>query len=85
MGGAAQGQARPALAADRYPLGLMGRRNTDGDLFVSRLVNCPQADFATAVEEIKKLGMGPILGSDAEELLCKMEQVTGTVLRADKE
>jgi hypothetical protein len=63
----------------------MGRRNTDGDLFVSRLVNCPQADFATAVEEIKKLGMGPILGSDAEELLCKMEQVTGTVLRADKE
>jgi hypothetical protein len=63
----------------------MRRRNTDGDLFVSRLVNCPQADFATAVEEIKKLGMGPIQGSDAEELLCKIEQVTGTILRADKE
>jgi hypothetical protein len=62
----------------------MGRRNTDGDLFVSKLVNCPQADFATAVQEIKEMGMGLVLGSDAEELLGKMEQVTGTVLRADK-
>jgi hypothetical protein len=73
-----------ALTADRYPHGVLGRRNTAGDLFVSRLVNCPQADFATAVQEIKEMGMGLVLGSDAEELLGKMEQVTGTVLRADK-
>jgi hypothetical protein len=72
-----------ALTADRYPHGVLGRRNTAGDLFVSRLVNCPQADFATAVQEIKEMGMGLVLGSDAEELLGKMEQVTGTVLRPD--
>jgi len=79
-----EGSVFIAITADRYPIGLMGRRNTDGDLFVSKLVNCPQADFATAVQEIKEMGMGLVLGSDAEELLGKMEQVTGTVLRADK-
>jgi hypothetical protein len=67
-----------ALTADRYPSGLMGRRNTDGDLFVSSLVNCPQADFAEAVEEIKGMGADLILGSEAEELLWKMEQVTAS-------
>ena len=78
-----EGSVFIAITADRYPIGLMGRRNTDGDLFVSKLVNCPQADFVTAVEEIKEMGMGLVLGSDAEELLRKMEQVTGTVLRPD--
>ena len=73
-----EGSVFIALTADRYPMGLMGRRNTDGDLFVSKLVNCPQVDFDTAVQEIKEMGMGLILGSDAEELLCKMEQVTET-------
>ena len=56
-----EGSVFIALTADRYPHGVLGRRNTDGDLFVSRLVNCPQADFATAVEEIKEMGMGLIL------------------------
>jgi hypothetical protein len=78
-----EGSVFIAITADRYPIGLMGRRNTDGDLFVSKLVNCPQADFVTAVEEIKEMGIGIILGPDAEELLRKMEQVTGTVLRPD--
>jgi hypothetical protein len=73
-----EGSVFIALTADRYPMGLMGRRNTDGDLFVSKLVNCPQVDFDTAVQEIKEMGLGLILGSDAEELLCKMEQVTET-------
>jgi hypothetical protein len=73
-----EGSVFVALTADRYPMGLMGRRNTDGDLFVSKLVNCPQVDFDTAVQESKEMGMGLILGSDAEELLCKMEQVTET-------
>jgi hypothetical protein len=58
-----------ALTADRYPTGLLGRRNTDGDVFVSKLVNCPQADFGAAVEEIKETGADLILGSEAEELL----------------
>jgi hypothetical protein len=62
----------------------MGRRNADGDLFVSKLVNCPQANFAAAVEEITERGIGLILGSDAEDLLEKIEQVIGTVLRTDK-
>jgi hypothetical protein len=79
-----EGSVFIALTADCYPIGLMGRRNTDGDLFVSKLVNCPQADFAAAVEEIKETGADLILGSDAEELLWKMEQVIETVLRTDK-
>ncbi len=80
-----EGNVFIALTADRYPMGLMGRRNSHGDLFVSKLVTCPQADFATAVDEIKEMGAGLILGSDAEELLGKMEQVTGTMRRRDKE
>ena len=72
-----EGRVFIALTADRYPIGLMGRRNTDGDLFVSKLVNCPQADFAAAVEEIKEMKPDLILGSDAEELLYKMDQMKG--------
>jgi hypothetical protein len=72
-----------AITADRYPMGLMGRRDTKGHLFVSKLVNCPQADFATAVEEIKEMGVGLILGPEAEDLLYKMEQATGNELRPD--
>jgi hypothetical protein len=79
-----EGRVFIALTADRYPVGLMGRRNADGDLFVSKLVNCPQANFAAAVEDITQKGIDLILGSDAEDLLGKMEQVIGTVLRTDK-
>jgi len=70
-----------ALTPDHYPVGLMGRRK-DGDLFVSELFNCSWPDFVAAVEEIKEAGFDLILGPEAEELLSKMEQVSGTVLRA---
>jgi hypothetical protein len=30
-----------ALSAERYPIGVMGRRNAVGDLFVSRMVASP--------------------------------------------
>src|SRR5262249_22646836 len=73
-----------ALSADRYPIGVMGRRNTSGDLFVSRIVVCPSTDFSSAVDEIKKRGSELILGSEAKELLSKMEQVEGVVPRIDK-
>jgi hypothetical protein len=73
-----------ALSADRYPFGVMGRRNAAGDLFVSRIINLPQADFATAVESVKRFGAELILGSEAKELLCKMEQVTGVLPRIDR-
>ena len=66
-----------ALSADRYPIGVMGRRNAAGDLFVSRAVAFRQDDFATAVDNIKQSAAELILGSEAEELLCKMEQVKG--------
>jgi hypothetical protein len=67
-----------ALSADRYPVGLVGRRNAVGDLFVSEIIGFRQADFATAVEYIKQSGVEVVLGSEAKELLCKMEQVTRT-------
>jgi hypothetical protein len=79
-----EGSVFIALSVERYPIGIMGRRNTNGDLFVSGLVDFPEPDFDTAVEKIKEAGVDMILGSDAEELLCKMEQLTGTVLRTDK-
>jgi hypothetical protein len=79
-----EGRVFIALSAERHPIGIMGRRNTNGDLFVSGLVDFPEPDFDTAVEKIKEAGVDMILGSDAEELLCKMEHVTGTVLRTDK-
>jgi hypothetical protein len=79
-----EGHVFIALSADRYPLGVMGRRNTDGDLFVSRIVSFPDGDFVTAVDKIKQSGVELIVGSEAKELLCKMEQVKGVAPRADK-
>ena len=76
-----EGRVFIALSADRYPIGVMGRRNTSGDLFVSRIVVCPSTDFSSAVDEIKKRGFELILGSEAKELLSKMEQVKGIALR----
>jgi hypothetical protein len=70
-----EGRVFIALSADRYPIGVMGRRNADGDLFVSRIVVVPESDFATAVDKIRQRGAELILGSEATELLCKMEQV----------
>jgi hypothetical protein len=79
-----EGHVFIALAADRYPRGVMGRRNAVGDLFVSRVVALPQDDFATAVDNIKQSGAELILGSEAKELLCKMDQVKGVAPRPDK-
>jgi hypothetical protein len=79
-----EGHVFVALSGDRYPFGVMGRRNAVGDLFVSRIVNLPQADFATAVESVKQFGAELILGSEAKELLCKLEQVTGVLPRIDR-
>jgi hypothetical protein len=76
-----EGRVFIALSADRYPIGVMGRRNTSGDLFVSRIVVCPSTDFSSAVDEIKKRGFNLILGSEAKELLSKMEQVKGIAPR----
>jgi hypothetical protein len=70
-----EGQVFIALSADRYPIGVMGRRNAVGDLFVSRVVAFPDGDFATAIDEIKQSGVELIVGSEAKELLCKLEQV----------
>jgi hypothetical protein len=79
-----EGRVFVALSADRYPIGVMGRRrNAVGDLFVSRMVACPQDDFAAAVDSIKQRGIALILGSEAKELICKMEQVKGIAPRAD--
>jgi hypothetical protein len=79
-----EGHVFIALSAGYYPNGVMGRRNTVGDLFVSRVVSLPYGDFAAAVDNIKQSGAELILGSEANELLCKMEQVTGLALRTDK-
>src|SRR6516165_8248740 len=62
----------------------MGRRNAVGDLFVSKMVSFPDDHFATAVDKIKQSGAELILGSDAKDLTCKMEQVKGVAPRADK-
>jgi hypothetical protein len=79
-----EGHVFIALSADRYPIGVMGRRNAVGDLFVSRVVTFPHRDFAIAIDDIKQSGVELILGSEANELLCKMEQVKGVAPRADK-
>jgi hypothetical protein len=79
-----EGHVFIALSADRYPIGVMGRRNAVGDLFVSRVVTFPHRDFAIAIDDIKQSGVELILGSEAKELLCKMEQVKGVAPRADK-
>src|SRR5215510_6183142 len=76
-----EGRVFIALSADRYPICVMGRRNTSGDLFVSSVVVCPSTDFSSAVDEIKKRGVELILGSEAKELLSKMEQVKGIAPR----
>jgi hypothetical protein len=79
-----EGHVFIALSTDRYPIGVMGRRNADGDLFVSRMVSFPDRDFASAVDKIKQTGVGLIIGSEAKELICKMEQVKGVAPRPDK-
>jgi hypothetical protein len=78
-----EGRVFFALSAERYPVGVMGRRNAVGDLFVSRIVFFPHGDFATAIDEIEQSGVDLIVGSEAKELLCKMEQVKGVAQRAD--
>jgi hypothetical protein len=70
-----EGHVFIALSADRYPIGVMGRRNAVGDLFVSRVVAFRQGDFATALDDIKQRGVELILGPEAKELLDKLEQV----------
>jgi len=47
------------------------------------MVACREGDFAAAVDSIKQSGAELILGSEAKELLCKMEQVKGVAPRAD--
>jgi hypothetical protein len=79
-----EGHVFIALSADYYPNGVMGRRNAVGDLFVSRVGALSYGDFATAVDNIKQSGVELILGSEAKELLCKMEQVKGVAPRPDK-
>ena len=79
-----EGDVFIALSADRYPIGVMGRRNAVGDLFVSSIVTSPHADFATAVDEIKQSGVELIMGSEAKELLCKMEQVKGVATQSER-
>ena len=73
-----------ALSAGYYPNGVMGRRNAVGDLFISRFGALSYGDFATAVDNIKQSGVELILGSEAKELLRKMEQVKGVAPRPDK-
>jgi hypothetical protein len=60
----------------------LGRRNAVGD---TEIVGFRQANFATAVEDIKQSGAEIVLGSKAKELLCKMEQTLGVAPRIDKE
>jgi hypothetical protein len=79
-----EGRVFIALSADRFPIGVMGRRNCVGDLFVSRMVSFADRDFATAIDQIKQSGVELIVGSEGKELLCKMEQVKGIPPRANK-
>jgi hypothetical protein len=75
-----EGHVFIALSADYYPKGVMGRRNAVGDLFVSSVVALRYGNFAAAVDNIKKSGPELVLGSEAEDLLCKM----GVEPRTDK-
>src|SRR5262245_32864486 len=68
-----EGHSFVALSAYRYPLGVIGRRNAIGELFVSEIVSCPHDDFPTAVEAMKQRGVDLILGAEAKDLLCKLE------------
>jgi hypothetical protein len=78
-----EGHVFVALSAGQYPMAVMGRRNAVGDLFVSRLVSLPFADFATAVGEMRQSGAELVFGSQAKELLCKMHQVKGIALQPE--
>jgi hypothetical protein len=79
-----EGHVFLALSVDRYPYGVVGRRDSAGRLFVSGIVSCPFSDFATAVDETKQRGFEVITGAEARELLCKLEQVEGIAPPADK-
>lgn len=79
-----EGHVFLAISADRYPVGVIGRRNTIGELFVSRIVVCPHDDFPAAVDDTKQKGIGLILGAEAEELLCRLERAKGIAPRTDK-
>ena len=72
-----EGRVFIALAADRHPICVVGRRNAVGDLFVTGLAIFPEGDFAIAVDKIKQTGIELLLGSEAKELFCKMEQMEG--------
>ena len=72
-----EGHVFVALSADRYPLGVMGRRNAIGELFVSMIDRCRLDDFATAVEKFRQNGAEVITGAEARELICKLERVKG--------
>jgi hypothetical protein len=78
-----EGHVFIALSAERYPIGVMGRRNAVGDLFVSRIVSFPDGDFATAIDKIEQSGVELIMGSEAIELLRKMDQVKGVAPQTD--
>jgi len=79
-----EGRVFIALSAERYPIGVMGRRNAVGDLFVSRIVSFPDGDFATAIDKIQQSGVELIMGSEAKDLLRKMDQVKRVALPARK-
>jgi len=77
------GRVFVALSDGYFPHGVLGRRNAVRDLFVTSVITFP-CDFATAVDNLKQRGCELILGSEAKELLCKMEQVEGVAPQADK-
>jgi hypothetical protein len=79
-----EGKVFVALSTKRYPFGVMGRRNTVGDLFVSKVIAFPEKHFSMAVDKIEETGIELIIGSEAEELLRKMEQAKGIALRSEK-
>jgi hypothetical protein len=79
-----EGNVFIAISADRYPIGVIGRRNVIGELFVSRIFVCPHDDFSSAIDDTKQKGIGLILGAEAEELLCRFQRAIGIVPRADK-
>jgi hypothetical protein len=54
------------------------RRNAIGELFVSRIVVCPHDDFSSAVDDTKQKDIGLILGAEAEELLCRLNERKGS-------
>jgi hypothetical protein len=67
-----------ALSAEKYPIGIMGRCDAVGDLFVSTVVNFSYEDFATALDNMQQSGIELVLGSEAKKLLDKMDKVKRT-------